>query len=259
MTPAKFYDKNENNFQNQMKFIHPCSPLDLRRVMATTIGANFEKSSTIVRPIWQEVASRFSDPQECLASFLALEAAEVIEGAKPANLVSVANRRRPCGSNPYELWRHWGGAVLDGSGLAALELADRRDSVLLLLYSPSAMERLLQRANVSAVLKRVGYAEVEDTESVLDQLAARMGDAGFPHEIGVFLGYPLKDVAAFMGWVSIPFACQGPWKIYGDPRESLRLAETFRCCRKRMAERLNCCVSPFECLGGVAALANAFA
>lgn len=224
--------------------------------MARTISSD---SLTADRPIWHQVSTRFSEPRECLASFLALEAAEVIEGAKPANLVSVANRRRPCGSNPYELWKRFGGAVLTGSGLAAMELADRQDSVLLLIYSPSAMERLLQRANVSAVLKRAGYVNVEDTESVLDQLAARMGDAGFPHEIGVFLGYPLKDVAAFMGWVSIPFACQGPWKIYGDPRESLRLAETFRCCRKRMAERLTCCVSPFECLGGEAALPNAFA
>jgi hypothetical protein len=80
-------------------------------------------------------------------------------------------------------------------------------------------------------------------------LASRFAGRAFPHEIGVFLGYPLKDVAAFMGWVRIPFACQGPWKIYGDPRESLRLAETFRCCRRSMAQRLTCCASPLDCLG----------
>lgn len=227
--------------------------------MGTLARGNVSDSSGAGRPVWHRVSARFSDPRECLAAFLALEAAEVLYGAKPANLIGVANRLRPCGTNPYELWKRWGGAVLDGSGLAALELADRRDSVLLLLYSPSAMGRLLQRPNVTAVLRRAGYVDVEDKESVLDQLAARMGDVGFPHEIGVFLGYPIKDVAAFMGWVRLPFTCQGPWKIYGDPRESLRLAETFRCCRKKMAERLTSCASPFECLGGEAAPRNAFA
>jgi len=221
--------------------------------MGTMARGTVSGSCKSGRPTWHEVSARFSDPRECLASFLALEGAEVIEGAKPANLVSVANRRRPCGSNPYELWKRWGGAVLAGSGLAAMELADRNDSVLLLLYSPSAIERLLQRAPVAAVLRRAGYVDVADMEGVLDELTARMAEGGFPHEIGVFLGYPLKDVAAFMGWVRLPFACQGPWKIYGDPRESLRLAERFRCCRKRMAERLTSCASPFECLGKEAA------
>ncbi|MBI1921745.1 MAG: DUF3793 family protein [Geobacter sp.] len=221
-------------------------------------SANATKSLTCHRPIWSEVADRFSDPRECLASFLALEAAEVLDGAKPANLVAVANRRRNCGQNLYDLWKKWGGAVLAGSGLAARELVDRGDSVLLLLYSPSALEGLLRKPNAAAVLKRAGYADFTAPESALNELASRFSGGEFPHEIGVFLGYPLKDVAGFMGWVHIPFTCQGPWKIYGDPRESLRLAETFRCCRKRMAERLNCCASPFECLGEGARLQVAF-
>ena len=51
-------------------------------------------------------------------------------------------------------------------------------------------------------------------------------------------GYPLKDVAAFMGWVSLPFSCQRLWRIYGDPRRSLQLAQRFTHCRNRMARRL---------------------
>ena len=213
------------------------------------VPAIFHDSSKVRRPVWHEISARFSNPSECLASFLALEAAEVLEGAKPANLISVGNRKRPCGRNLYDLWRSLGGTVLAGSGLVAKELSDRGDSVMLLLYSPSSMQTLLERPNVSAVLKRAGYTNHGSMDKVLDELASRAAGGGFPHEIGVFLGYPLKDVAAFMGWVRIPFVSQGPWKIYGDPGESLRLAETFRCCRKRMAERLACCASPFECLG----------
>ena len=70
----------------------------------------------------------------------------------------------------------------------------------------------------------------------------------FPHEIGIFLGYPLKDVLAFMGQVRLAFSCQGPWKIYGKPDQSLELADRYRHCRCRMAVRLQECTDPAECL-----------
>ncbi|AJE02646.1 DUF3793 family protein [Geobacter pickeringii] len=202
------------------------------------------------RSAWHDLAVRFDDPRECLASFLALEAAEVLAGEKPANLIGIANRPRPCGRNLYTLWKQWGASVLPESGLAVCELADRGDSLLLLIYRSEALGGLLRRPSASAVLGRAGYADLSDLDAVLGELAARITGEGFPHEIGVFLGYPLKDVAAFMGLVTIPFACQGPWKIFGDPRESLRLAEIFRTCRARMAERLGSCASALECLVG---------
>lgn len=200
------------------------------------------------RLAWQDVAGRFADPRECLASFLALETAEVIAGEKPANLIGIANRRRPCGRNLYTLWKEWGAEVLAESGLAVRELADRGDSTLLLIYRPEALGGLVRRPDASAVLSRAGYGDLSDLDRVLGELSSRMGGDSFPHEIGVFLGYPLKDVAAFMGLVRIPFACQGPWKIFGNPQESLRLAEVFRCCRDRMAQHLSGCASAVECL-----------
>jgi hypothetical protein len=138
--------------------------------------------------------------------------------------------------------------VLAGSGLVARELADRGDSLLLLLYSPDAMAALLQRPAAAGLLRRSGYGPLDDTDAALGELASRCGGSGFPHEIGVFLGYPLKDVAAFMGWVQLPFACQTLWKIYGDPRPSLELAETFLCCRRRMSRQLASCSDPLACL-----------
>ena len=212
--------------------------------------ANPVRQQTGNRLVWQDVAERFDDPGECLASFLALEAAEVIAGEKPANLLSIANRLRPCGRNLYSLWKEWGTKVLAESGLAVRELADRKDSILLFIYRPEVLGVLVRRPSASAVLARAGYGDVSDLDSVLGELTSRMGGDSFPHEIGVFLGYPLKDVAAFMGLVLIPFACQGPWKIFGDPRESLRLAEVFRCCRNQMAEQLKSCGSALECLVG---------
>jgi hypothetical protein len=200
------------------------------------------------RPTWHELAERFADERECLASFLALEAAEVLDGEKPANLINIANRRRACGRNLYRLWRRHGATLLRQGGLAVRELADRGDSLLLLLYRPQTLAALLTRPNVVGFLRKAGYTNPADPQAALAQLQSRIAATGFPHEIGVFLGYPLKDVAGFMGWIQLPFACQGPWKIYGDPRGSLDLAETFRQCRHRMARQLARCTTPVDCL-----------
>ncbi len=199
-------------------------------------------------PGWWEIAPRFTEPVECLASFLALEAAEVIAGEKPANLISIVNRLRPCGRNPYGLWKQWGATVLAGSGLSVRELADRGDAILLLIYRRDALADLMARPAVRALLSRAGYGNPPGVNELLTTLSSRIAGGSFPHEIGIFLGYPLKDVAGFMGIAPIPFACQGPWKIFGNPGESLRLAERFRCCRIAMGEWLTRCPSARDCL-----------
>jgi hypothetical protein len=200
------------------------------------------------RPAWFELGNRFADERECLASFLALETAEILEGVKPANLINIADRRRACGRNLHSLWRRYGAALLRRSGLRVREMAQRDDAVLLFIYHEASLVELLSRKNVATFLGKAGYGNTADLETTLAQLQGRMDGDGFPHEIGVFLGYPLKDVAGFMGLAPLPVTGQGLWKIFGPPEKSLQLAETFLDCRCRMARRLARCATPVECL-----------
>jgi hypothetical protein len=209
------------------------------------------------RPGWQQLSEHFPDDRDCLASFLVLEVAEVLQGAKPANLISIANKRRPCGRNLYLLWKEHGAALLAGSGLESRELADRGSALLLLLYRPAALHTLLAQKSVSVILGKSGYSAPGDPEKVLRELQKRVAGEGFPHEVGVFLGYPLKDVVGFMGWARLSFTCQGPWKIFGDPSPSLSLARTHRECRCRMSQRLASGCNPHDCLKGDAARGSA--
>ena len=94
----------------------------------------------------------------------------------------------------------------------------------------------MSHAGIRSLLHKAGYEADASCDSLLEELCRRIGkNDSFPHEIGLFIGYPAKDVAAFMGLVKLPFACQGPWKIYGDPVRSLGLAEQYRCSRQRMS------------------------
>lgn len=199
-------------------------------------------------PLWREIAGRFRNDRECLASFLALETAEILEGIKPGNLINVTNRRQPCGRNLYPLWRIHGTELIEASGLSVRVMRERDDSLLLFIYDGASLSRLLSEKRVTAMLSRAGYQTPADIEASLSELEKRIASGSFPHEVGIFLGYPLKDVAAFMGWAPIPFTCQGPWKIYGDPRSSLETAASHHECRCRMAWRVACCDNPLECL-----------
>jgi hypothetical protein len=202
-----------------------------------------------IQPHWHSVARRFPAARDWLVSFLAYESAEILAGVKPANLINLVNRPHHCGRNFYRLWKESGCALLEQSGLVGRELIDRGDSLLLLVYAPPLLETLLLRPATRAMLHRAGYAPAAETETVLAELQERCrAGEGFPHEIGIFLGYPLKDVAAFLGWVALPFTVQGPWKIYGQPEKSLDLAASHRRCRERMVRKLARCCCPEECL-----------
>ncbi|MDA8429681.1 MAG: DUF3793 family protein [Geobacteraceae bacterium] len=184
-----------------------------------------------------QLLERFSNPLDCLTAHIMMECSEVLAGVKPANLISLVNRTRPCGRNLYELWqRHHEELATRLGNLSCRVLQTRQRALLLLCYNHDHLERHLSHAGIRALLRKSGYGVGAPCETLLEILCRRVGGKNiFPHEIGLFIGYPAKDVAAFMGLVKLPFTCQGPWKIYGDPTESLDLAKQYRRCRQKMS------------------------
>lgn len=52
----------------------------------------------------------------------------------------------------------------------------------------------------------------------------------FPHEIGLFLGYPLEDVKGFIENKADCSKCSGCWKVYGNEEKALKLFEKYQKC-----------------------------
>ena len=82
--------------------------------------------------------------------------------------------------------------------------------------------------------KQSGSIKISGSTSVaplLQQLSRRLCcEADFPHEIGVFLGYPLYDVVGFIENAGRNFTCCGCWKAYGDPSAAQRhFAQLNKC------------------------------
>ena len=190
---------------------------------------------------WMSVASDFPDPRECLAAFLVFGSAEVLAGVKPANLVRISNRTFGCGRNMFALWNQYGQQLMQESNLEAIALPSASNSILLLLYDPLLLAKRLKSRIAATFLTSLGYVEPGRTDNALQQLVTRFKGVDLPHEIGVFLGYPIKDVAAFMGHYNLPVNSQRLWKIYGRGRRSEALADMYQEHHTRVANQLREC------------------
>ena len=98
----------------------------------------------------------------------------------------------------------------------------------------SMLRAVLTDETVQGFLRQEGYhlpAERADCTAWLTQLSRRLCcSAEFPHEIGVFLGYPLSDVVGFIENSGRNFTCCGCWKAYGDPQAAQRHFAQLRKC-----------------------------
>ena len=80
------------------------------------------------------------------------------------------------------------------------------------------------------MLKKLNYP-CGSTEHCLLHLMRRMRTPqGFPHEVGLFLGYPPEDVKGFIDHRANDFKCAGLWKVYGDEEKARSLFEKYRKC-----------------------------
>lgn len=120
--------------------------------------------------------------------------------------------------------------ILVPKGLRLLPLRCRQNSALLYLYRPSELRRDLKDRLAEALLEEAGYA-ARNSEQCVAYLAKRFqAEEDFPHEVGLFLSYPPRDVRGFIENHAINYKCAGLWKVYGDVELAQRLFAQYRAC-----------------------------
>ena len=73
-----------------------------------------------------------------------------------------------------------------------------RSKALIFIYRADELEKVLRDAGAQQLLATCGYS-CFDITGALNKLRIRLcSNDGFPHEIGIFLGYPLEDVPGFI-------------------------------------------------------------
>ena len=127
--------------------------------------------------------------------------------------------------------RHLNGRLVPrGLRLIPLRVCER--SALLYLYRPSRLRRDLSETSSEILLRRGGYC-LGSCEKCLRQLICRLRKSTeFPHEIGLFLGYPPEDVRGFIENKACNYQYAGCWKVYGNPEDAQRRFALYKKCSR---------------------------
>jgi len=106
------------------------------------------------------------------------------------------------------------------------------------VYREEWLRFILGKISVQNFLKKSGYQMKKTVDGFLRQLSNRLClEHDFPHEIGIFLGYPLEDVVGFIENQGKNYTCSGYWKTYGDPQEAKRRFDSYRECTEVCREK----------------------
>ena len=109
---------------------------------------------------------------------------------------------------------------------------------LLLVYRPRRLEKQLAQPAVRALLEREGYPVEGGLEGMLDTLSRRLSQGAFPHEVGLFLGYPPEDVEGFRLHRGRDYKLSGCWKVYSDVERARQCFRRYRLCRAALCRRV---------------------
>ncbi len=122
--------------------------------------------------------------------------------------------------------------TLSEKGVRLTVLRRSKSSALVYVYRPAVLQKRLEERKIRRFLKQYGYAYFGERQT-LNRLCQRLAEGdGFPHEIGVFLGYPLDDVKAFIRNDGKNSLYTGCWKVYFHQNEAIRTFERFKKCSR---------------------------
>ncbi len=126
--------------------------------------------------------------------------------------------------------------VLRKKGLRIIPLKKTHEFALIYLYRPAHLKKDLSDPKALSILKKKGY-ELKSPECCIVQLVKNLkSDGAFPHEIGLFLGYPPSDVECFMKHPCNGVKCCGCWKAYSDEEKAMNMFMRFKKCTEAYHE-----------------------
>lgn len=179
-----------------------------------------------------------------IASKVLINISATLFGLKAATLMNITNlTKKPM----LDLWEKYGKEIYLGPHIENFELKRTDHNVIVLFYERCKLEKIIYDKKNINFLRKFGYSEQMSIEEMLQHLKSRYSNC-CPHEIGIFLGIPLKDVLGYMGLTSAPCTFCGCWKVYGDPEKSKRIFRAFKRAREKVIQLLLSREDPFKIL-----------
>lgn len=132
--------------------------------------------------------------------------------------------------------------LFKNTNISIFKLYSDEEKMYFLLYDRHKLVEYLNKATVTAFMKKQGFSSMK-LEHILDELAHRYsefknGKIAFPHELGIVLGYPVRDVVGFVKNSGKNYMFIGYWKVYHNPINAKKIFEQYNCAKEKMINLL---------------------
>lgn len=122
---------------------------------------------------------------------------------------------------------------LNCKGVYFVILSKTDSRALIYVYRKKYLERELSKLETISFLAENKYDSTGCTnvEDFIECLSKRLQESSeFPHEIGVFLGYPLDDIKEFIKNKGAKSKCVGYWKVYKNVNTAKKVFAKYKKC-----------------------------
>lgn len=154
---------------------------------------------------------------------LAYFCSPVLLNKKVSNLVSILKTEVPNLEEAIDIYNE----KFNKFGLKISKMCECDRRILVLVYKKSSLLAYLNSEESQAILVNYGYKKTDNLNYYIKRLKLRIMDFDFPHEIGVFLGYPYKDVIGFIENNGKNYQYCGYWKVYEDAKGAKKLFDLY--------------------------------
>lgn len=115
-----------------------------------------------------------------------------------------------------------------------VSIAHHHHCHMIYVYQKNKLQNIFHNPKFRSLFLQYQYP-LNDIDDFLNGLKQRLNGQNFPHEIGLFLGYPFLDVLSFIE--GKPHKYIGYWKVYSHIPQSIQTFDKYKKCTQEMKRR----------------------
>ncbi len=152
------------------------------------------------------------DDYNYLMATIRFNVAPTASGKKPGTMLNLKDGSRKLAS----IWNEYRDEITKHINLKCYEFKSSSQLALTYFYNDRLLDNVLAREDVKNYLFSLGYGQSLEREEYFKILREKFKST-CPHEVGIFLGYPLEDVRDFVDCKGKKdLKCTGYWQCYNN-------------------------------------------
>ncbi|NLK01411.1 MAG: DUF3793 family protein [Clostridia bacterium] len=181
---------------------------------------------------WRESLKKLSGGDKFFERWLFIASSKVLFAGKPAELLII--KEDSLFEMDLDTLLDRARRLIPQWGLSVSVIKRNHLGARIIFYRRQRVNKILKQVQTMPFFLELGYPQNMLAEDFFNEIRDRWTFSGeMPHEIGIALGYPVKDVVGFLEAAPLEYQGNYGWRVYGDPEPSLKLIEDYNLGKQR--------------------------